>query len=488
MEYLKKEEIRFSKLSGADEVGSLFFWKDRLFRAIHREHAKKIKALFSSGLIDELVNNNLFPKSWITNYGLQGYGLVVEHERIHPITYPREWSFSMLKDAAITVLEVSSIARKYGYQTKDANVNNIVFSGTNPLFVDLGSFVSVDSESRGWLAYEGFLQNYYYPMRIWQDGNAYIARRLLVGSEVDVMPHESYLLYRSPALRAIKNDIIIRIVKLYFGYRGISLRSEDQIKRRLPGLAGRLIFRLRNNKVLPWQAFDFQSWINKIAKINKKEYRTTWGKYQKEYEEAYRRGIIDPRFGRIIELIEKYSINSVLELAGNRGVFAQMILDKTNVKQVICIDRDENAVDSMYLSFKNTGHPLTPAIVDFLVPMVSLVEEPLTERFASDAVIALAVTHHLILTQHFALDYILDTIANYARKYVITEFMPMGLYDGSSKPRVPSWYTLEWFRETFQRYCRVLEEEQLDENRILFFGELVNRTKDCADKWVAKSF
>ena len=50
--------------------------------------------------------------------------------------------------------------------------------------------------------------------------------------------------------------------------------------------------------------------------------------------------------------------------------------------------------------------------------------------------------------------------------------MPLGLWDGKTAPPVPRWYTIDWFRSSFEKYFNIVLEEKVWENRILFVGEL----------------
>ena len=84
----------------------------------------------------------------------------------------------------------------------------------------------------------------------------------------------------------------------------------------------------------------------------------------------------------------------------------------------------------------------------------------------------MAPTHHLILTQNLGIGYILDVIAQFSRKYVLIEFMPLGLHDGVSAHPFPSWYNEEWFRTEFAKRFEVVERTQLAENRVLFVGKI----------------
>ena len=124
MNELSKSEIEFHPFS-VDSFGKLFFWNERLFRAISIEYAETFNEMDQSGLLRKLDELNLFPRTTLTELKLEEYGPIVEHDRVSVITYPFEWSFSMLKDAALTVLQVNEIANSFGYQIKDGHGLNI---------------------------------------------------------------------------------------------------------------------------------------------------------------------------------------------------------------------------------------------------------------------------------------------------------------------------------------------------------------------------
>ena len=121
------QEVEFSKFSLSDTVGKVFMWNGRLYRGIFKESRELALELFSSGLIDKLQQEKLIPKTRITDFVLNGFDLVIEHELLQPISYPHEWSFLMLKDAALCVLRINKIALEYGIETKDCHAYNIIF-------------------------------------------------------------------------------------------------------------------------------------------------------------------------------------------------------------------------------------------------------------------------------------------------------------------------------------------------------------------------
>ena len=73
-----------------------------------------------------------------------------------------------------------------------------------------------------------------------------------------------------------------------------------------------------------------------------------------------------------------------------------------------------------------------------------------------------------------SLNHIFDTLEVLSNKYVVVEFMPLGLYFGDMDniPPVPEYYTLEWFRNSFSERFEHMLDEEVAINRHLFVGKL----------------
>src|SRR4029077_88512 len=97
---------------------------------------------------------------------LPGFALTLEHRRLHPMVLPGEWTFEMLRDAALALLRVNRIAERFGYETKDAHAYNLGFVGTQAMFFDLGSLVQRADIHGGWTAYEEFVRGVLYPLAL----------------------------------------------------------------------------------------------------------------------------------------------------------------------------------------------------------------------------------------------------------------------------------------------------------------------------------
>lgn len=477
MKTIPIKEITYIPNSWIDEKGRVFYWKNRLFRGIYPEAMTEIQKLIKSGLIDELVENKIFPETWITEFVTEDFPLVIEHKIIDPVIYPFEWSFSMLKDAAAAVLKVNGIAQNYEYQIKDCHGSNILFDKLNPIFIDLGSFVPYNRKSNSWIAYEEFMRYYYYPLKIWSNGDSFSARRFLF-SEYGFMPNETIYSFVNPLNRILINKKLFSFtLDFKFRYFKSDFSSIDSNRFKI-GYKKYLLKCIKFFSIkypILKRNFGMNVIEKNIKKINRSTAKSKWGDYHSEnYDKNGKVLEVKARFKRLLVLLNSFEdINSVVDVAGNQGFFSNLISEKTNVKKVFTLDYDENALDNMYIKFKQGGSKVDAIVLQNLIlPIVNRDTTAPNLRVSADAVFALAITHHLILTQKFTIYKILKTICSYTKKYVFIEFMPLGLWDGSKAPELPEWYTLEWFRNNLLIYCDLIVEEKLEENRIIFVGTL----------------
>ena len=175
-------------------------------------------------------------------------------------------------------------------------------------------------------------------------------------------------------------------------------------------------------------------------------------------------------------MVMSLPIKSVVELAANQGMLSAMIAENPAVEKIVAIDYDEMAVDTMYklLSQRrlsdNCVRKIFPAVADF----TKMANDTLPERACGDALIALAMTHHLALSQHMRFDNIFATFRRFTKRFIFVEFMPLVLWWSGALvlPSVPQWYTEENFIASMEKHFKVLMRMQLDVNRILFVGEL----------------
>ncbi len=473
--FIKITEVELYSKTNIDPVGSLFVYQGRYYRAIKDAAVDDILYLFKSGAIKELNDLNLIPDTKISDLKLEGFNLVLEHERIEIITYSAEWSFEMLKAAAKLVIEVNKVLFKYGFETKDAHYNNILFDKYIPKFVDIGSFHR-RKNNKYWECKDEYYRSFVYPLKIWASGNSQLARRSISDPSSLLLRYE-FTLYKHPILRVIPKSLVVNISYLLEVLRNLSKFDLDTIlivhNPKLKRRVLKILHKISQYGLLPHNNINLDKLEKVILRIKRPIYATKWGDYHFKVNKAelFKAG---GRFDLIINLIKDYKINEVFEVGGNQGMLS-IELSKF-VDKIICSDYDEIAVDNMYINLVKTEAKLTPVLSDIMHPVYlnyPFIEKSKPQvRLKSQATLVLAVTHHLILGQKISIDEMFETILQYTKEYLFIEFMPNGIDKGP----VPEWYNIDWFKTHFEKYLDTLliKTSAEDGSRILFVGKVKN--------------
>jgi len=449
-----------------DEIGKVFFYNDRVFRGIYSKSSKFVMDLINSGLIAELVNKKYFPETWINNeIKVDGFEFIIEHKKIKFLNYAYEWSFEMLKDAAILILEINQIANKYGYELKDPHADNIIFDFNTPKYVDLGSFSKNDNciSFSGW---EIFNKHFFIPLTYYQNGLFNSARNIhLMANYINM--NEYYLFKKSGIFKLVPTKIFLKLYTYYNNIQKLSYSNENIILNKIKNLKLQKIIIFLKRYLLS-NIFTINKLKKRLQNIKIDYLTTRWGDYhEKEHIVNTTRAL------KIIKLINSFdNVENVLDIGANQGEFASLILEKTKIKEIIATDYDELAVNKLYSKSKHSKNVL-PLVLDLILTNGRINDVEIAKRINADIVLVLAITHHLILTQKYEINYILKRISQFSKKIVFVEFMPLGLFDGKNKESldVPSFYTLEWFKNEFTKYFVIIYEERVETNRYLFVGE-----------------
>ncbi|MEX0729484.1 MAG: hypothetical protein WED00_02475 [Aquisalimonadaceae bacterium] len=461
-----------SRMSVADDVGVVYLGDGKVLRAINPAAEGNVRELINSGLIDDLVCRGLFPSTWISNTAFNGYDLVLEHERIDVVSYPYEWSPEMLKRVALCIIEVAEIARQYGYELKDAHPYNVLFSETRPVFIDLGSIVKIRRQ-HDWVALKEFYSSIYGPLKLYQMGYQSIFHKMWTVNGNGVQLGE-YLSIRYGVFRAIGVHRTDRLIRAWFYLRTCVLDESTLAleNRKFVKLLAWFLSKSKLKAIVGMQDISFEKIKKKINQL-KFSRNSKWSSYQESSGFISKNGIskMPERFQRVLSLIDVLRPETVIELAANQGVLSVEISKKEYVKRVICTDYDEVAIDQFFIRCGDSSKKITPVVCNFVRPFCNPISLDMKDRFKSDLVVVLAVTHHLVLTQNVPIAIILESICSLSKKYVIVEFMPLGLWDGVSAPVLPEWYTQEWFEEELRKWFTILQCSPYEKNRVMYACE-----------------
>jgi hypothetical protein len=135
---IPQADMIFEASAGQDEVGQVFRWRGEVYRGVRREYASFYRNLLGTPLFRRL-NELGIVETEITDYHTDEYDLVLKPRTIPVISYPTEWTTAMFRDAALVNCDIQLCLLKAGYTLKDGHPWNILFDGSRPVFVDLGS-------------------------------------------------------------------------------------------------------------------------------------------------------------------------------------------------------------------------------------------------------------------------------------------------------------------------------------------------------------
>jgi hypothetical protein len=94
-----------------------------------------------------------------------GWAAVLRHERVPFVSYPYEWAFGMLRDAALLQLDLMLKALGAEMILKDASAYNVQWRGADPVFIDIPSFERLDPGAP-WVGYRQFCELFLYPLML----------------------------------------------------------------------------------------------------------------------------------------------------------------------------------------------------------------------------------------------------------------------------------------------------------------------------------
>ena len=152
-----------------DKSNFVFEHQGNIYRAFTAESYKSVYEFLTSELYSRLkLEKKIIETKIVEEIGIDlptGFEFIVQHKKIEIITYKDNWTFNMLKDAALLTLDIQENLLKEGLSLKDASVFNVQFINSKPIFIDLGSIVH-SSQEIFWSGYRQFTEMFLNPLTI----------------------------------------------------------------------------------------------------------------------------------------------------------------------------------------------------------------------------------------------------------------------------------------------------------------------------------
>lgn len=447
-----------------DPAGFVFEYKNSVYRQINKAGAKDYEHFMSSGLYEELVNKGwLIPHKEVKPAGIGAHDKrykIIKPEQLSFISYPYEWTFPQLKDAALLTLKVQKISLKHGMILKDASAYNIQFIGRRPVFIDTLSFWRY-KEGDPWEGYRQFCEHFVAPLALAAHNTPEILSSLrgyLGGVPLDIA---TKLLPRKARLR--------RGLFAHIYLHAASQKRYDRLDGTQPQKRKRKVSRNALNGLI-------ESLNSSVKRLNIARRSTQWGDYYNDTN--YSKSAFNNKKKIVEQMLDRVSPrpNMVWDLGANDSTFSNIAANMG--AYTVAFDVDSLAVEQAYSKNDKWNEVLLPLTQDLSNPSPSLgwahmERHSLEERGPADVMLALALIHHLAITNHLSFSQIAEYFSRLS-KHLIIEFVPKGdskveLLLSAFSHNTFEGYTMENFEAAFSKHFKLIDKKAVkDSKRVIY--------------------
>jgi hypothetical protein len=383
----------------------------------------------------------------------------LRHEPVPFVSYPYEWPFSMLKDAALLQLELNRRALREDLALKDASPYNVQWRGARPVFVDVGSFERLRPDEP-WAGYRQFCMLFLYPLMLqaYKDLPFHAALR---GSLDGIAPHNARAMLSGERFRkGVLSNVLLhaRLESRYAGVEG------GEVKRdlRRAGFSKELL------------AANFEKLEKLVRKLEWKPGETAWTGYGEDntYDEA----AAAAKDAFVREAASRRRPRLTWDVGANIGRHARIAAESSGF--VVALDADHATVDALYRALRDERR-------DDVLPLVMNVCDPspdlgwrgrerasLERRGTPELVLCLAVVHHVCITGNVPVREFLEWLFSLGAALVIefpdrSDPMVQRLLSGKRAGSNPD-YQRTAFEAALEERFDVVRREPASETRTLY--------------------
>lgn len=398
-----------------DPSGFVFKRDGVIFRQIHKSYEAQYEHLMLSGLYDQLVSRKLLvPHEEVAGQGLsiENVYKIIKPQQIPYVSYPYEWCFSQLKDAALCTIEIQKLAIDYGMVLKDASAYNVQFIGSQCIFIDSLSF-DFYSEGEPWVAYKQFCQHFVAPLSLMSKKDFRLSQLLRI--YIDGLPLDlvSRLLPKTSWLN-------------YSLLTHIHLHSKTQ--QAFANVAASEKPKINSRKISKFSYKALMESIGSCIQNQKlKSSDTEWGEYYSDTN--YIEDSMRNKEKMVLEFLRAIPTRTSIlhDLGSNNGHFSRVAAEAGF--HVISQDIDPIAVEKNYRQAKSDGvNNILPLLQDLTNPSNDMgwaltERDSFLRRCEGVAVMALALIHHLAISNNVPLSKQSEFFATFA-DHLLIEFVP----------------------------------------------------------------
>ncbi|MDO8586824.1 MAG: SAM-dependent methyltransferase [Armatimonadota bacterium] len=394
-----------------DPSGSLFTLDGAIYRRVNESYANDYDLLMRSGLYEDLTSRGLLvshEETEVSDAMSAGAYRILKPELVPFISYPYEWSFSQLKDAALVTLAIQKKALDRGLSLKDSSAYNIQFLRGKPTLIDTLSFEEY-VQGRPWVAYRQFCQHFLAPLALMSIKDVRFNQLLRVYIDGIPLDLASSLLPRRTRLSfnmLLHIHLHAKSQKYYAGKRTAKSKSAPKVGRQsLLGLVDSLETCVKG---LNWKAGG-----------------TEWADYYSD--DSYTAQGLEDKRRLLSEYLAAAAPRTVWDLGANNGFHSRIACELG--ASAVAFDIDPACVEQNYLQVrKDDEDSILPLLMDLTNPSPAIgwandERLSLAQRGPIDTAMALALIHHIAISNNVPLARIAEYFSGLCGTLII-EFVP----------------------------------------------------------------
>ena len=443
-----------------DPSGFVFWVDGQPYRQVERRFAAEWDAFEASPLSDALVERGLLVRHEPAPLELARGGTahrVIRPERIDFVSYPYEWTFGELRDAALLTLEIQSLALEHGFTLRDASAYNVQFRAGRPIHIDTLSFEPAEA-GRPWIAYRQFCEHFLAPLALMAIRDVRLSA--LLREHLDGVPLDlaSRLLPGRTHLNLGLATHIHLHARAQRRFADRPTEARERVRSARPVNQPALLDNLRRT----------------IAGLRWRPAGTEWADYDERT--SYDAEATAEKESLVARFLAATDGRRVWDLGANTGHYSRIAADLG--REVVAFDIDPGAAERLYARVRADGRSdILPLVMDLANPSPGLgwataERRSLADRADADTLLALALVHHLAIGRNVPLAEIGGWFARLGRQLVV-EWVPredaMVQRLLATREDVFDDYTIEGFRTSFGQAWSIVEEAPIaGTQRVLF--------------------
>ena len=406
----KRLSVNFDAGSFRDRSSRVFLHEDRVFRTLNAESLSawqrvSVEPFFRQAVTSkQIVETRELSPAEVAEFPFPTEVVgILEHERIPFITYPYEWSFSMLREAALLHLRILTNSIRSGLILKDASPYNVQFRGGQPVFIDLGSFTNY-APGEPWVAYRQFCELMLFPLLL----QAYRG------------------VHFQPILRGQLEGISARQFLQWIRWRdlfrpGVFTNGwlQAKLEQKTQSLSTSTV---RDLKSSGFHSSIIEQMLQKLTRlVERLEWtpeRTQWTNYDDTLPHVAEDRQFKSEFVR--KVCRTRHRNLIWDLGCNDGRYSTIASEFATT--VVAMDQDHACVDQLYKSSASSN--ILPICMELANTSPAQgwrgrERKRIEDRGRPEIVFCLGLIHHLVLAANIPLPEVVDWLAGFGAEIVL---------------------------------------------------------------------